>query len=147
MRSKRGPIAEPDVIERGGKRSVAGAVTGFTLGAACLPLFALLSDQALFIFFGVLLGMIAAVYLGFALADGRVTSIWAESLAVVIFGTLATSALTLEQPLVLVAGFVGHGMWDAIHPHAVDTGMPAWYAPLCIGFDFVFAAYILLRFS
>jgi hypothetical protein len=55
-------------------------------------------------------------------------------------------SLTLNEPLFLVGGYVGHGLWDAIHPHAVDTRMPWWYVPMCIGFDFVFGIYILIRF-
>jgi hypothetical protein len=48
---------------------------------------------------------------------------------------------------VRAAGYLGHAAWDAIHHHkAVDTVIPDWYVPLCIGYDLVVGAYILIRF-
>ena len=41
----------------------------------------------------------------------------------------------------------GHGLWDAIHHRrAVDTAMRWWYVPLCLRYDAVVGACILVRY-
>jgi hypothetical protein len=36
---------------------------------------------------------------------------------------------------------------DAMHNRrGLDTSMPRWYVPLCIGFDVVVAFYVVIRF-
>ena len=137
----------PRAVEEGGRRGwLAALVFGAVLGAFGLILPAFLSASDAFAFFAVFLGMIAGVYLGYALNDGRLAAFGAEYLGLVIFGALPVLALVLDEPWFLVAGYLGHGAWDAIHPHAIDTRMPWWYVPACIGFDVVFGVYILFRF-
>jgi hypothetical protein len=146
IRSER-KLPLPRVVSQGGRRGWIGAlVEGAVLGGLALILPAFLSDKDAFAFFAVFLGMVAGVYLGFALSDGRLSIFNAEYVGLVIYGAAAVLSLTLNEPLFLVGGYVGHGLWDAIHPHAVDTRMPWWYVPMCIGFDFVFGIYILIRF-
>jgi hypothetical protein len=137
----------PRVISEGGRRGwTAALIGGAVLGGTGLILPTFLEDRHAFVFFAVFLGMIAGVYLGFALNDGRGASFRAEYLGLVIYGALAVLALTAEEPLLLAGGYIGHGIWDALHPHAVDTKMPWWYVPVCIGFDFVFGLYIFARY-
>ena len=137
----------PRVVQEGGRRGwVAALVGGALLGGASLVLPALLSDADAFSFFAVFMGIVGGVYLGFALTDGRMSVFRAENAGVLVFGALGVLALVTNDAWFLVAGYIGHGAWDAIHPHAVDTRMPWWYVPACIGFDVVFGIYILIRF-
>lgn len=146
LRSQR-QMPLPRVILDGGRRGwTAALIAGAALGGVGLVVPALLSDRDAFGFFAVFLGVIAGVYLGFALSDGRLSTFGAENVGLGTYGALAILSLTLNKPLLLVVGYIGHGLWDAIHPHAIDTRMPWWYVPLCIGFDLVFGIYIFVRF-
>jgi hypothetical protein len=134
-----------DVGTRGGWLAV--LALGALLGALTLVVPILLSTDHAFGFLAVLLGMIAGVYLGFALRDGRVRAFRAEYVGIVAHGALATIALAANSPLTLAAGYLGHAGWDAIHhTKTLDTIIPRWYVPLCIGYDVVVGAYILIRF-
>ena len=146
IRSER-QLPLPRVIREGGRRGWIGAlIEGAVLGGVGLVLPVFLSDKDAFAFFAVFLGMMAGVYFGFALSDGRLSIFSAEYVGLVIYCAAAVLSLSLDEHLLLAAGYVGHGLWDAIHPHAVDTRMPWWYVPMCIGFDFVFGIYIFVRF-
>ena len=141
------PLRIPAVIGRGGSRGwFAAAVAGVILAVGTLVIPILLDDRAAFGFLAILLGMIAAVYLGFALVDGRARTFAIEYGGMVLFAGVATMALVIEEPIVLALGYFGHGLWDAIHHRrAVDTAMPRWYVPVCLGYDAVIGAYVLLR--
>ncbi len=137
----------PAVIARGGPRGwFAAAVAGALLAVGTLVIPILLEDRAAFGFLAILLGMIAAVYLGFALVDGRARTFAIEYAGIVLFAGVATIALVIEEPIVLALGYFGHGLWDALHHRrALDTAMPWWYVPVCLGYDAVIGAYVLLR--
>lgn len=141
------PLWLPSAVREGGKRGwYAALLGGAVLGAVSLVIPAVLSDADAFAFFGVFMGAVAGVYLGFALTDGRMTVFRVENAALVVFGALAVLAFVADDAWFLVAGYLGHAAWDALHPHPVDTRMPWWYVPACIGWDAVFGAYILIRF-
>ena len=109
---------------------------GALLGVATLIIPILLPADHAFGFLAVLLGMIAGVYLGFALQDGRIRAFRTEYVGIAAHGALATIALATGSALVLAIGYAGHAAWDAIHhPKALDTSIPRWYVPLCIGYD------------
>jgi len=139
----------PRFIAQDGRRGwLALVVTGALLAAPTIVLASLLSHGAAFGFLAILLGMIASVYLGFALQDGRIRVFRIEYVGLVLFAGLATVALSEESAVTLSIGYFGHGLWDAIHhPRAVDTAMPRWYVPLCLSFDAVIALYVLIRFA
>jgi hypothetical protein len=139
----------PKVILEGGRRGyLAAVVAGAILGAFTLVPTILLSDRAAFAFLAVLLGMIGSVYLGFALTDGRAKIFQIEYVGLVLFLVLPVVALVQNLPVVLAAGYLGHAAWDIIHhPRAVTTTMPSWYVPVCIGYDVVVGAFVLLRFA
>lgn len=120
---------------------------GVLLGVAALIPPALLSDADAFNLLAVLVAMISGVYLGFALVDGRLRAAAIEELGIVLFAVLAVVALSTRDARWLAGGLLGHAAWDAIHhPRAIDTAVPWWYVPLCIGFDVVVGAYALIRF-
>lgn len=139
----------PAAITRGGMSGwLAATVAGAVLGGFTLIVPALLSRRAAFGLLAILLGMIASVYLGYALNDGRLRIFGIEYVGLVAFTALATVALTRASGVLLGLGYLGHGLWDGIHHRrAVDTVMPWWYVPGCLGYDAVVGIYVLIRFS
>jgi uncharacterized protein DUF6010 len=91
-------------------------------------------------FHSVMLGVIGAIYLGFAFADGRISIAILEFMVGTIFLILALLGLWWT-PICIAIGLVLHGCWDLAHgPHGVSTRLPSWYPPFCAAFDFVFAS-------
>jgi hypothetical protein len=75
------------------------------------------------------LALIAAIYIGFAVADGRPAVIAVESSVVGIFVVVAAAAVT-GSPWLLVLGLAGHGLKDlwlagASTAHSWITPTPA----------------------
>ena len=94
-------------------------------------------------FHSVCLAMIAAIYVGFAFADGRVSIVILELSVGTVFIVLGLLGLW-QAPAFIAAGLILHGVWDLAHrPHAITTKLPAWYPPFCAAYDFVFAAIFL----
>jgi hypothetical protein len=139
----------PTFMSQGGFRGwIAVVGAGAVLAVPTLVVTSLLSSDAAFGFLAILLGMIASVYLGFALQDGRLGVFRIEYVGIAVFAALATVALSEDSAVLLAAGYFGHGGWDAIHhPKGVDTAMPSWYVPMCLSFDAVVAVYVLIRFA
>jgi hypothetical protein len=95
----------------------------------------------------ILLGMIASVYLGYALNDGRLRAFQVEYVGMVVFAALATISLARHSAPLLALGYLGHGLWDLVHHgRGVEVRMPWWYVPLCLGYDTVVAIYVVVRF-
>ncbi len=86
------------------------------------------------------LALIATVYIGFAVADGR-RKVFAVELAVATgFVGVATAVPVL--PWLVVAGLIGHGlkdMWQHRTRFVADT---RWWPPFCAAVDLVAAALI-----
>ena len=78
----------------------------------------------------VLLGFIAGIYLGFALLDGRRRYVAIESGFIAVIVSLASLGL-LASPLFLGAGYILHGVWDAMHHEArgVATRIVRFWPP------------------
>ena len=84
---------------------------------------------------------IAAVYVGPTVASVAPIDVleWWVSLGFVVVAFLALHG----NHQLLAAGYVGHGVWDAVHGPLLHAALPAWYAPMCLGFDWVVAIWIL----
>ena len=85
------------------------------------------------------LTLIAAVYIGFAVADGRGSVIAVESAVAGVFVVVAAAAITGSEWL-LVVGLFGHGLkdlWQHRHQYVVNT---RWWPPFCLVVDWVVAA-------
>jgi hypothetical protein len=138
----------PAAITRGGRSGwLAALVAGVILGGATLVILSLLSADIALGLLAILLGMIASVYLGYALADGRLRAFQVEYVGMVAFTALATIALTRQSAVLLALGYLGHGLWDLLHHRrGLEVRMPWWYVPLCLGYDTVVAIYVLIRF-
>jgi hypothetical protein len=116
---------------------------GGGLALATLPLHAVLPHQMSVALAALMLAAIGAIYVGFALRDGRTRAIATEIIVAALFFVAATIGLTVEPWAIPVACFA-HGLWDAAHHRHVDTAMPRWYIPFCALYDWVFAAGLAL---
>lgn len=84
-----------------------GVVVGF--GQAATPLLFWWLNSATVYALGII--VIASIYVGFAVADGRLKVIAVESSVTLAFVIVAAAAVT-GSPWLLVAGLVGHGLKD-----------------------------------
>lgn len=120
----------------------AGALGGW-LALATLPLHALLPQRLSVVLAALMLAAIGAIYVGFALRDGRTRAMATEIIVAALFLGAAAIGLTVD-PWVIPAAYFAHGLWDAAHHRHVDTAMPRWYIPFCALYDWVFAAGLTL---
>jgi hypothetical protein len=123
-RSLRGPLAW-------------GAVWGVIQAASPLAFFWL--DDATVYAFGLVL--IAAVYIGFSVADGRGRVIVVETSVAAAFVVVAAVAVT-GSPWLLVAGLAGHGLKDLWQHRTGFVANTRWWPPFCASVDVVAATLI-----
>jgi hypothetical protein len=89
------------------------------------------------------LALIAAVYIGFAVADGRPTVIAVESAVAAVFVIVAAAGVTGPAWL-LVAGFAGHGFKDLWQHRSHYVANTRWWPPFCLVVDWVVAAILVV---
>jgi hypothetical protein len=87
------------------------------------------------------LALIAAVYIGFAVADGRPRIIAVETGVAAAFVFVAAVAVTGSAWL-LVAGLAGHGCKDLWQHRTGFVANTRWWPPFCATVDFVAATII-----
>jgi hypothetical protein len=91
----------------------------------------------------ILLFGIAAIYVGFAFSDGQWSSVLIQSTAATVFLVVAALGMWVS-PLFLVAGYIGHGLWDYLHHvKIIKMRVVSWYPPFCVAYDWLVAALIL----
>ena len=88
------------------------------------------------------LAVIAAIYIGFAVADGRPKVIAVESSVAFAFIVVAAAAIT-GSAWVLVAGLAGHGLKDLWQHRTRFVANTRWWPPFCMVVDWVVAAVIV----
>ena len=114
-----------------------GAVVGVVQAASPLAFWWL--DPATVYAFGLVL--IAAIYIGFAVADGRPKVIVAESTVASVFVVAAAVAVTGSVWLI-VAGLFGHGLKDLWQHRREFVANTRWWPPFCLVVDWIAAAII-----
>ena len=82
--------------------------------------------------------LIAAVYLGFAVADGRKRVIAVEAAVVSAFVLLAAVAVT-GSPWWVVTGLFAHGLKDLWQHRTGFVAGTRWWPPFCVVVDWVAA--------
>jgi hypothetical protein len=87
------------------------------------------------------LAMIAAIYIGFGVADGRATVLAVEVCVASVFVVVAAVGVT-GSAWVLVAGLAGHGVKDLWQHHTGFVAGTRWWPPFCASVDVVVAALI-----
>jgi hypothetical protein len=92
------------------------------------------------------LALIAAIYIGFAVADGRATVIAAETVVAAVFVVIAAAAVT-GSPWLLVGGLVGHGLKDLWQHRTRFVAGTRWWPPFCLVVDWVAAAIIAVEIA
>jgi hypothetical protein len=85
--------------------------------------------------------LIAAVYIGFSVADGRPKVIAVETGVASVFVVIAAVAVTGSAWL-LVAGLAGHGLKDLWQHRTGFVANTRWWPPFCATVDFVAATAI-----
>ena len=88
--------------------------------------------------------LIAAVYIGFAVADGRWLVIAVETNVALIFVIIAAAAIT-QSPWLLVVGLVGHGLKDLWQHRSHFVANTRWWPPFCLVVDVVAATIIAVE--
>ena len=78
-------------------------------------------------FYPVVLIVIAALYILFAVMAGSTDSLLAETIPALAFVTMAALGFRKKAPWLVVAGLALHGVFDFFH-HAViaNPGVPVW---------------------
>lgn len=89
--------------------------------------------------------LIAVIYIGFALWGQASDWYFIEFGGLIIYGFFAFLGYKYSY-WILALGWVLHVFWD-INLHMLNNVdfVPVWYAPFCLTFDIVFAAYIIYR--
>ena len=114
-----------------------GVVWGVIQAASPLAFFWL--DDATVYALG--LALIAAIYIGFGVADGRARVIAVETGVATVFVVVAAAAVTGSAWL-LVAGLAGHGVKDLWQHRTGFVANTRWWPPFCATVDVVAAALI-----
>ena len=83
--------------------------------------------------------IIASVYIGFAVADGRPRVIIAEVLVASAFVVLGAVAI-VASPWFVVAGLIAHGLKDLWQHRRQFVANTRWWPPFCLVVDAVAAA-------
>jgi hypothetical protein len=91
--------------------------------------------------YGMSIALIATVYIGFAVADGRPAVIAVETTVAAAFVVIAAAGVTGSAWLIVI-GFVGHGLKDLWQHRSHFVANTRWWPPFCMTIDFVAAAII-----
>ena len=118
-----------------------GVVWGVLQAASPLAFFWL--DAATVYALGITL--IAAVYIGFAVADGRPKVIAVETGVASLFVLVAAVGVTASGWM-LVAALLGHGLKDAWQHRTGFVANTRWWPPFCAAVDVVAAAAFIAVF-
>lgn len=123
-----------------------GLVVGITLAAVTMAIAFLLPKQNVLDFFVILLAGIFGAYFGFAFSNptskkDRIIEIVniISGLVILLFGAIVT-------PAFLIAGYLWHGLWDAIHHQKVGLvkiNVPEWYVYGCLLYDWIIGVFLI----
>jgi hypothetical protein len=89
------------------------------------------------------LTLIAAVYIGFAVADGRPAVIAVETGIATVFVVVAAAGVTGPAWL-LAAGLAGHGVKDLWQHRRQYVANTRWWPPFCLVVDWLAAAVLVV---
>ena len=90
--------------------------------------------------------LIAAVYIGFAVADGRPRIIAVEVTVAGVFVVLAATAAT-GTPWLLVLGYAGHGIKDYWQERTHYVANTRWWPPFCAAVDWLVALILIVEIA
>jgi hypothetical protein len=90
------------------------------------------------------LALIAGVYIGFAVADGRWRVVAIESLVAMAFVVIAAAGVT-GSAWILAFGFAAHGVKDAWQRRTHYVTGTRWWPPFCAAVDWIVALAIAIE--
>lgn len=115
------------------------AIWGLVFAAGTIVVHLFFGRDVSILVAAMLMAMIASVYVGFAIIDGRASTIAVEAVMAMAFGFAALGGV-LVTPWFLVAALVGHAAWDTLHHRpGLLAATPRWYVPYCAVYDGVAA--------
>lgn len=122
-------------------------ITGAVLAGVLVALLRHARFERVLRFWAVALSVAAAIYVGFVLVGGaRAQWFWVEVAGFILFSVLAFLGFTFS-PWVLALAWFAHIAWDTLL-HSQNTGfVPQWYPAVCVGFDLVVGAYLIVAYS
>lgn len=113
---------------------------GSLLSLLSLPVHLLLDHAQSVQLAGMVLAVIAGIYIGFALQRGSSGQILIELAGAGGFIAAALYGLWVFAWLIPVA-YVLHGVWDYAHHRQNGlVAVPRWYPPFCAVYDWIYAA-------
>ena len=97
-------------------------------------------------FYPTVMMVIAFLYVLFA-AIGGLAAVPIEASIGFVFAALA--AFGFKKSLwFVVAALVGHGLFDLVHPHAIENGgVPVWWPGFCSAYDVTAGVWLALRLT
>ena len=119
-----------------------GVVFGLIQAAAPLGLWWLRPATV----YAISLALIAAVYIGFAVADGRRKVVAVEVIVATVFVLVGAVAVT-GSLWVAVAGLVGHGAKDLWQHRTGFVKNTRWWPPFCLTVDWVAAVIVAVAIT
>jgi hypothetical protein len=140
-----GSAADPALTPTGRWQAIrAPVVWGLAFGGiqAASPLALRWLDQATVQ--ALFLALIASVYIGFAVADGRPKVIAVESSVTGAFVLLAAAGVTGPAWL-LVVGYAGHGLKDFWQERSHYVARTRWWPPFCAAVDWLVAVVLIIE--
>jgi hypothetical protein len=90
------------------------------------------------------LALIASIYIGFAVADGRWRVVAVEAFVALIFVVIAAAGIT-GPAWILAFGFAAHGVKDAWQQRTHFVSGTRWWPPFCAAVDWVVALAIVIE--
>jgi hypothetical protein len=95
-------------------------------------------------FYPTVLIVVASLYALFAVIGGSMTALGAELIGFVLFFLISLFGFK-RTPWLLVAGLIGHGIFDFFHPALIaDPGVPPWWPAFCGAYDVVAGVYLAI---
>jgi hypothetical protein len=93
-------------------------------------------------FYPVVMIVIAALYVLFAVMGGSMHALALDSLIAAVFIASAVAGFKRSLWIVVVA-LAGHGMMDGVHARVIaNPGVPSWWPAFCLAYDVAAAAYL-----
>ena len=93
-------------------------------------------------FYPTVLMVIALLYALFAMIAGSTHALLLESLPIALFVLAAVTGFK-KQLWWVVAGLIGHGLFDFVHGHFISNpGVPLWWPGFCLTYDVVAGGYL-----
>lgn len=95
-------------------------------------------------FYPTVMMVIAFLYVLFA-ATGGSAALPIEVIIGMGFAAVAAAGFK-KSPWFVVAALMGHGLFDLVHPHAIDNGgVPVWWPGFCSAYDVTAGGWLALQ--